>query len=85
MGAGFSPSFANLFMSWWEEEFVYSDNNIYKGSIIWYGRYSGDLLIVWDGNVFIPKFVDYLNFNNLTLSFTWLAQIFILFLNRLGD
>lgn len=49
MGACFSPSFANLYMSWLEEDHLYATNNPYRASIAWYGRYIDDLLLIWQG------------------------------------
>lgn len=48
MGAKFSPSLANLYMGWWEEEFLFSSSNPCAGAIRWYGRFIDDLLLVWD-------------------------------------
>lgn len=71
MGARFSPSLANRYMTWWEE-FVFSDNNRFHGNIIWYSRYIDDILIMWDGDVVsVPGFVIYLNNKNLNLAFTF--------------
>lgn len=75
MGAKFSPSLANLVMAWWEEIYIYNDNNPFVKGLGWYGRYIDDDLIVWQGNVSaIPALTQYLNCNPLNLKFVLSAQ-----------
>ncbi|XP_053553137.1 uncharacterized protein LOC128644617 [Bombina bombina] len=71
MGAKFAPSYANLYMGWWEAAHVYGDSNPHKEHIIFYGRYIDDLLVVWDGDVELARdFVSNININNMNLKFT---------------
>lgn len=73
MGVRFSPSLANLYMAWREEEVIYSDNNPY--SIQWYKHYIDNILPVRSGNTAsIQDLVDYLNTNNLNLRFTHMTN-----------
>lgn len=51
MGSKFSPSLANLFMSYWEEFFIFSDRKPFGESIAWYGGYINDHVIIWDRDV----------------------------------
>lgn len=68
MGAKYSPSLANLVMSWWEE--VYTCENPFLLSLHWYGRYNDDILIIWEGDVSaIPLLTSYLNNNPFNLNF----------------
>lgn len=56
MGAKFSLSLANLYMSWWEEKHIYPSN-----SIVWCGRYIDDLLLIWNQDTSsIQTFYSYL-------------------------
>lgn len=58
-------------MAWWEKDFIFDVSNPFYGSIIWYGRYIDDLIIIWGSGVAaIPDFLTYLNFNQLGLNFT---------------
>lgn len=71
MGAKFSPSFANIFMAWWEKQYVFSESNPYLDSFVWYGRYIDDVIIVWRSDVSaIPNLLFYFNNNNFGLKFT---------------
>lgn len=71
MGSKFSPSLANLVMSYWEEKYIFSDGNPFSDAIVWYGRYIDDLILIWGRDVAsIPLFVEYVNHNNLGLAFT---------------
>ncbi|XP_040277323.1 uncharacterized protein LOC120992413 [Bufo bufo] len=71
MGAKFSPSLANIAMTFWEEKYIFSVDNPYSGCIVWYGRYIDDLLLIWGGDVSaIPDFARYLDQNTYNLRFT---------------
>lgn len=71
MGSKFSPSLANLYMSYWEEKFIFSYDNPFTCDVVWYGRYIDDLIIIWGRDVAsIPHFHRYVNENNLNLKFT---------------
>lgn len=71
MGAKFSPSLANIYMSWWEHLFIFCPSNPFGSSLVWYGRYIDDLLIVWGSGVAaVPDLGYYMNDNVLGLRFT---------------
>lgn len=71
MGASFSPSLANLYMGWWEKISLYAASNPHNASILWYGRYVDDhLLILGSERSLLMDFLTFLNVNNLNLSFT---------------
>lgn len=75
MGAKYSPSLANLTMAYWEEIYLYSNENPFVKQIIWYGRYIDDLLLVWGGDIpAIQEFADYLNNNPFNLRFVLSAH-----------
>lgn len=72
MGARHSPSVANLVMSWFEERYIFSPENVFGGGIVWYGRYIDDILLVWGRDVSaVPDFVNHCNSNPFNLSFTY--------------
>lgn len=48
MGAKFSPSLANLYVSWFEEVYIFTECDSFVPNIFWYGRYIDDVIIVWD-------------------------------------
>lgn len=71
MGSTFSPSLANLFMSWWEEQCVFSVTNPFADAIVWYGRYIDYLPLCGDAMwLSIQDFLKYLNSNDRNLKFT---------------
>lgn len=71
MGSKFSPSLANLFMSWWEEGSIFDCDNPFSDALIWYGCYIDDLLMVWDRYVApVECFLRYVNCNICNLRFT---------------
>lgn len=47
LGARFSPSYANLFMGYWEKSFIWN-NNPFGANMVLFARYIVDILI-WDG------------------------------------
>lgn len=51
MGAKFSPSLANVFMAWWESQYVFDPCNPFLSGFVWYGRYIDDLLFIWGSDV----------------------------------
>lgn len=83
MGSKFSPSLANLYMVYWEELYIFSDTNPYAGSIVWYGCYIEDFIIIWDGDVAsISHFLSHANCYDLNLQFTGnFSSDFVLFLD----
>lgn len=49
MGTMMAPSYANLFMGLFEESHIYSGHQ-YVANLVFYRRYIGDLLFIWEGN-----------------------------------
>ncbi|XP_053575245.1 uncharacterized protein LOC128664438 [Bombina bombina] len=71
MGAKFAPSYAIIFMGWWELSHIFADNNLYRPMIRLYRRYIDDLLFVWQGDEQSAyDFVNWLNTNEVGLWFT---------------
>uniref|UniRef100_A0A803KFZ4 Reverse transcriptase domain-containing protein n=2 Tax=Xenopus tropicalis TaxID=8364 RepID=A0A803KFZ4_XENTR len=71
MGAKFAPSYANLFLGWWEDRHIFN-NNIFHEHIQYYGRFIDDIVIIWSGTS--DKFKDFLtslNTNTYNLQFTF--------------
>ena len=67
MGTKLAPSFANIFMGWFEENFVY---HYHKQPLIW-KRYIDDIFIVWQhGPDTLTDFVKHLNTCHETIKFT---------------
>ncbi|XP_031751078.1 uncharacterized protein LOC116408410 [Xenopus tropicalis] len=72
MGAKFAPTYANLYMGWWEESHIYGDTSGYAHKIVLYKRYVDDLLLIWCGTEGeFTHFVDKININDLNLKFTY--------------
>lgn len=70
MGANFAPSYANLAMGYWEKNHIWY-NNPYSANIVFFGRYSDDIIVIWDGPVdLITLFVEHCNRNPYGLAFT---------------
>ncbi|KAM8930720.1 LOW QUALITY PROTEIN: uncharacterized protein RCH25_006654 [Pelodytes ibericus] len=70
MGTCFAPSYANLFLGWWEQSRVFGDENPHR-SVVWYCRYIDDLLFIWQGDlVSLSNYLTYLNCNDINLKFT---------------
>uniref|UniRef100_A0A8C5PYV0 Reverse transcriptase domain-containing protein n=1 Tax=Leptobrachium leishanense TaxID=445787 RepID=A0A8C5PYV0_9ANUR len=64
MGTRFAPSYANLFMAYWEHFNIYS-KGIWSDQLILYKRYIDDIFIIWKGdNLSLSTFLDDLNLNN---------------------
>ncbi|XP_056372514.1 proheparin-binding EGF-like growth factor isoform X1 [Hyla sarda] len=71
MGAKFSPSFANIYMTYWEEHYIFNISNPFFSSIKYLGRYIDDLVLVWrDSETRFQEFMLYINDNDLNLRFT---------------
>ncbi|XP_075460474.1 uncharacterized protein LOC142497064 isoform X2 [Ascaphus truei] len=72
MGTSFAPSYANLFMGFWEAQFIYHSNNTYRSNIVFFKRYIDDLIMIWDGDESsLKSFVNTLNTNDLNIRFTY--------------
>lgn len=50
MGSPFAPSFANLYMAFFEEMYIYN-NNIFKNNIVVWKRFLDDVWVLWQGRV----------------------------------
>lgn len=82
MGAKFSLSLANIYMAWWEKDDIFDVSNPFFRSIIWYGHYIGDLIIIWGSGVAaIPDFLSYLNYNGLLWITMWILLRFLTILS----
>lgn len=76
MGAKFSPSFAIIFVAWWERLYVFSDSNPFADSVAWYGRYIDDVIMLWRSDVTaVPDLISYFNNNGLGLKFTFTHDV----------
>ncbi|OCU00888.1 hypothetical protein XELAEV_18006665mg [Xenopus laevis] len=75
MGARFAPTYANLYMGWWEETHVFEGENPLLNNVVLYRRFINDLLFIWagDGELF-NSFVKSLDNEALNLRFTSLAD-----------
>ncbi|OCT95536.1 hypothetical protein XELAEV_18013222mg [Xenopus laevis] len=71
MGAKSVPTYANLYMGWWEEVHIYGGSLKDTGAIIIHKRYIDDAIFVWkgEGNTFL-NFLSNLNKNYLNQNFT---------------
>lgn len=72
MGAAFAPTYANLFMGWWEANYVFSDQmSPYVQYISHWFRYIDDLVFLWSGDMTsLTEFLCRLNDNNLNIKLT---------------
>ena len=67
MGTKLAPSFANIFMGWFEETHVYP----YKLQPLLWKRYIDDISIIWQHiEEELNKFIKYLNNKHDTIKFT---------------
>ncbi|OCT76049.1 hypothetical protein XELAEV_18031237mg [Xenopus laevis] len=68
-GTAMGVTYANVFLGWWEQFYVFSENtDQWTCHINQWLRYSDDLLIIWEGLVeSLQQFFDVLNDNNLNL------------------
>ncbi|OCT87659.1 hypothetical protein XELAEV_18021356mg [Xenopus laevis] len=71
MGACFAPTYANLYMGWWEENHVFGGSDPNLERVILFRRYIDDLLFIWAGNKdSFQGFVESLTNEELNLKFT---------------
>lgn len=87
MGACFSPLLVNLYMVWWEENYLfYLPTHV---QVLFYGGYIDDLLIIWDSfSMNCATFVCLANNNSLNLEFSYDSHndtIHFLDLTLIGD
>uniref|UniRef100_A0A8C5LNH5 Reverse transcriptase domain-containing protein n=1 Tax=Leptobrachium leishanense TaxID=445787 RepID=A0A8C5LNH5_9ANUR len=70
MGSRFAPSYANLFMAFWEESFLPE----YQSNLVCYKRYIDDIFFIWKGGINALKtFLEELDHNGrgISLTTTW--------------
>lgn len=72
MGSTCAPSYANLYLGWWERNFVFSENLMeYTQYIILWLCYIDDVVIIWSGTQkSFSDFVALLNTNTINLKVT---------------
>lgn len=74
MGANFAPSYANLAIGYWENNYIWR-HNPFSANIIFFGRYIDNKIGIWDGTTdLITSFVDHCNHNPYGLSFTHVSD-----------
>ena len=67
MGTKLAPSFANIFMGWFEDTYVYN----YKLQPLLWKRYIDDIFMIWQhGPTELENFVSHLNSQHTTIKFT---------------
>ena len=67
MGTKLAPSFANIFMGWFEDHYVYT----YKLQPLVWKRYIDDVFMIWQhGDIELKEFLAYLNSQHKTIKFT---------------
>lgn len=70
IGASLAPSFANLFMGYWESHFIWT-NNPYSEHLVYFGCYIDDILLIWHGPLdVLMNFILYCNNNPFAIIFT---------------
>ncbi|XP_075455132.1 uncharacterized protein LOC142494549 [Ascaphus truei] len=70
MGSNMAPSYANLFMSQYEQTHILYDSP-YANNIRTYMRYIDDLFLIWDGSeADLLQFLEYLNSIPSNIRFT---------------
>ena len=72
MGSKCAPNFANLFLGWWENTIVFTEQyEHFTNHVLFWGRFIDDVLILWDGTeTLFQEFVQNLNQNHIGMSFT---------------
>ncbi|CAJ0941964.1 unnamed protein product [Ranitomeya imitator] len=76
MGACFAPSYANLFVGYWEREYMLSYSSDASGpNVLSWMRFIDDVLIIWQGNrTELDGFLTYLNANDWNIKFTFKVE-----------
>lgn len=66
MGACFAPNYANLFLGFWEEQYIYNQSkNLFCDKMVFWGRFIDDILLIWSGTESeLLQFHEYLNLTN---------------------
>ncbi|XP_075709805.1 uncharacterized protein LOC142743193 [Rhinoderma darwinii] len=71
MGSRFAPSYANLFMGMFEENYIWCEHP-FRENILLYKRFIDDLFFVWRGDeASATAFIEFLNTNTFGLNFTY--------------
>ncbi|XP_075715706.1 vomeronasal type-2 receptor 1-like [Rhinoderma darwinii] len=72
MGTICAPTYANLFLGWWEDTVVFTEElSPYTCHILFWGRFIDDILLLWDGDLTLfDKFMVTLNNNKVDMKFT---------------
>ncbi|KAJ1207704.1 hypothetical protein NDU88_003094, partial [Pleurodeles waltl] len=70
MGTCFAPSYANLFMGWWEEQVAEEITQLDTNVVLWC-CFIDDIFVIWRGDEEAAmQFVRDLNTNKCNLRFT---------------
>ncbi|XP_040285737.1 vomeronasal type-2 receptor 26-like [Bufo bufo] len=68
MGTRFAPSYANLFMANWEDEYI---QPILGADLVLWKRYIDDVIFIWRGtDLALGSFLSNINLNDQNLQFT---------------
>lgn len=72
MGPTCAPNYANVFLGWWEHNYVFTEEmNKFTDYILFLGRFIDDVLIFWEGDEHLfQEFVQTLNSNEIGILFT---------------
>ncbi|XP_078502402.1 uncharacterized protein LOC144756435 [Lissotriton helveticus] len=72
MGSRFAPSYANLFMGWYEREHAWSRRaGEWMDLVVFWARFIDDILIIWRGTSDdLKKYLHYLNINDFNVKLT---------------
>ena len=69
MGTRAAPNYANIFMGWFEEKYIYK--SCWMKHIRYYGRFIDDIIIFWKGDENeLSSFLTYINTVHPTIKFT---------------
>ena len=69
MGTRAAPNYANLFMGWFEDKYIYQSN--WMKHIRYYGRFIDDIMLVWKGTENeLKEFLVYINQVHPSIKFT---------------
>ncbi|CAJ0958160.1 unnamed protein product [Ranitomeya imitator] len=72
MGAACAPSYANLFLGFWERHIFQGDGAHATDPVVGWFRYIDDVLMIWNGGeTSLSKFMQELNHNTFNLKFTY--------------
>uniref|UniRef100_A0A8C5MBB2 Reverse transcriptase domain-containing protein n=1 Tax=Leptobrachium leishanense TaxID=445787 RepID=A0A8C5MBB2_9ANUR len=70
MGANMAPAYANLYMSSFEDSYIWFNNPFLDKVFTWF-RYIDDCFLIWTGNSCeLQQFFEFLNSRNLNITFT---------------